>query len=199
MIGWRGLSPCWKGSRPLEFMPCLARPAAEAEIQKITTGIRCWTATWCSWRRGSAPGWHPAPEASLLGTLFPDEVFAGLFDDVGRRTVPMIVAVVMVLQRIEGLPDQKAADRLAFDARWKHACGGLDFDYPRFATRCWWICGRGWRGRRGRAGSLRLPWTRPLPAVATPSVRSAFAAHASPATAGAHTRTRDPPQRSSCP
>jgi hypothetical protein len=30
--------------------------------------------------------------------LFPDEMFAGLFDEVGRRSVPpMIVAVVMVL------------------------------------------------------------------------------------------------------
>ncbi|PZS40699.1 MAG: IS1182 family transposase, partial [Pseudonocardiales bacterium] len=36
-------------------------------------------------------------------TLFPDEMFADLFTDVGRRSVPpMIVAVVMVLQRIEG-------------------------------------------------------------------------------------------------
>jgi hypothetical protein len=35
--------------------------------------------------------------------LFPDEMFADLFTDVGRRSVPpMIVAVVMVLQRIEG-------------------------------------------------------------------------------------------------
>jgi hypothetical protein len=35
--------------------------------------------------------------------LFPDEMFCDLFDDVGRRSVPpMIVAVVMVLQRIEG-------------------------------------------------------------------------------------------------
>jgi hypothetical protein len=33
--------------------------------------------------------------------LFPDEMFADLFCDVGRRSVPpMIVAVVMVLQRI---------------------------------------------------------------------------------------------------
>jgi hypothetical protein len=37
-------------------------------------------------------------------TLFPDEMFGDLFTDVGRRSVPpMIVAVVMVLQRIEGL------------------------------------------------------------------------------------------------
>jgi len=35
---------------------------------------------------------------------FPDEMFADLFDDAGRRSVPpMIVAVVMVLQRVEGL------------------------------------------------------------------------------------------------
>ncbi len=66
-------------------------------------------------------------------SLFPDEMFADLFDDVGRRSVPpMIVAVVMVLQRIEGLSDREAADRFAFDARWKYAAGGLDFDYPGF-------------------------------------------------------------------
>ena len=65
--------------------------------------------------------------------LFPDEMFADLFTDVGRRSVPpMIVAVVMVLQRIEGLSDREAVDRFCFDARWKYAAGGLDFDYPGF-------------------------------------------------------------------
>src|SRR6266700_325242 len=65
--------------------------------------------------------------------LFPDEMFADLFDDVGRRSVPpMIVAVVMVLQRIEGCSDREAVDRFCFDARWKYAAGGLDFDYPGF-------------------------------------------------------------------
>jgi len=65
--------------------------------------------------------------------LFPDEMFADLFTDVGRRSVPpMIVAVVMVLQRIEGLSDREAVERFAFDARWKYAGGGLDFDYPGF-------------------------------------------------------------------
>ena len=66
-------------------------------------------------------------------TLFPDEMFADLFTDVGRRSVPpMIVAVVMVLQRIEGCSDREAVDRFCFDARWKYAAGGLDFDYPGF-------------------------------------------------------------------
>ena len=66
-------------------------------------------------------------------TLFPDEMFADLFTDVGRRCVPpMIVAVVMVLQRIEGCSDREAVDRFAFDNRWKYAAGGLDFDYPGF-------------------------------------------------------------------
>ncbi|HEV3295333.1 MAG TPA: IS1182 family transposase [Streptosporangiaceae bacterium] len=65
--------------------------------------------------------------------LFPDEMFADLFDGAGRRSVPpVIVAVVMVLQRIEGCSDREAADRFAFDARWKYAAGGLDFDYPGF-------------------------------------------------------------------
>ena len=44
----------------------------------------------------------------------------------------MIVAVVMVLQRLEGLSDREAVDRFCFDARWKYAAGGLDFDYPGF-------------------------------------------------------------------
>ncbi len=65
--------------------------------------------------------------------LFPDEMFADLFTDVGRRSVPpMVVAVVMVLQRVEGCSDREAVDRFCFDVRWKYAAGGLDFDYPGF-------------------------------------------------------------------
>lgn len=65
--------------------------------------------------------------------LFADEGFADLFQDVGRCSIPpRIVAVVMVLQRIEGLSDREAVDHFAFDVRWKYAAGGLDFDYPGF-------------------------------------------------------------------
>jgi hypothetical protein len=65
--------------------------------------------------------------------LFPDEAFADLFQDVGRKSVPpRIVAVVMVLQRFEGLSDREAVDRFKFDLRWKFAAGGLSFDYPGF-------------------------------------------------------------------
>ncbi len=89
------------------------------------------TANYCSGR---------VAEDSIYGVLhrecfalFPDEMFGDLFTDVGRRSVPpMIVAVVMVLQRIEGLSDREAVDRFSFDARWKYAAGGLDFDYPGF-------------------------------------------------------------------
>ena len=80
------------------------------------------------------------PPGSIYGVLhrecfnlFPDEMFADLFTDVGRRSVPpMIVAVVMVLQRIEGCSDREAVDRFSFDARWKYAAGGLAFDHPGF-------------------------------------------------------------------
>jgi Transposase DDE domain/Transposase domain (DUF772) len=66
--------------------------------------------------------------------LFPDELFADLFADVGRRSVPpLIVAVVMVLQRLEGLSDREAVERFTYDARWKYAAGGLPFDHPGFA------------------------------------------------------------------
>jgi hypothetical protein len=67
--------------------------------------------------------------------LFPDELFADLFaTGVGRRSVPpLVVAVVMVLQRLEGLSDREAVERFTFDARWKYAAGGLPFDHPGFA------------------------------------------------------------------
>jgi hypothetical protein len=65
--------------------------------------------------------------------LFPDEAFADLFADIGRASVPpRITAVVMVLQRLEGLSDREAVDRFSFDLRWKYAAGGLDFDHPGF-------------------------------------------------------------------
>ena len=93
--------------------------------------LLCTTANYCDPR---------VPRDSIYGILhrecfrlFPDEMFADLFTDVGRRSVPpMIVSVVMVLQRIEGLSDREAVDRFSFDARWKYAAGGLDFDYPGF-------------------------------------------------------------------
>jgi len=67
--------------------------------------------------------------------LFADELFADLFaTGVGRRSVPpLVVAVVMVLQRLEGLSDREAVERFTFDARWKYAAGGLAFDHPGFA------------------------------------------------------------------
>jgi hypothetical protein len=65
--------------------------------------------------------------------LFPDSLFADLFAVKGRWSVPpMIVAVVVVLQRLEGLSDREAVDRFTFDVRWKYAAGGLDFDHPGF-------------------------------------------------------------------
>jgi hypothetical protein len=66
--------------------------------------------------------------------LFPDDMFADLYKSTGRRSVPpQIVATVMVLQRWHGLSDRDAVEAFEFDARWKYACGGLDFDYPGFA------------------------------------------------------------------
>src|SRR6266508_6054637 len=90
------------------------------------------TATFCDGR---------VAESSIYGflhrnchRLFADELFADLFcDGRGRRSVPpMIVAVVVVLQRIEVCSDREAVDRFTYDARWKYACGGLAFDYPGF-------------------------------------------------------------------
>jgi hypothetical protein len=61
--------------------------------------------------------------------LFPDEAFADLFTDRGRRSVPpSVVSVVMVLQRLEGLSDREAVDRFCFDARWRYAAGVGGYD-----------------------------------------------------------------------
>jgi Transposase DDE domain/Transposase domain (DUF772) len=66
--------------------------------------------------------------------LFADGLFADLFAEVGRRSVPpRIVATVMVLQRLQGLSDREAVEAFSFDVRWKYACGGLAFDYPGFS------------------------------------------------------------------
>src|SRR5260221_12621924 len=63
--------------------------------------------------------------------LFPDEMFADLFDEAGRRSVPpMIVAVGMVLQRNEGGSGRGAAGPVAFAARGQYAAGGVDLRFP---------------------------------------------------------------------
>jgi hypothetical protein len=69
--------------------------------------------------------------------LFPDELFADLFSERGRRSVPpSVVATVMVLQRLQGLSDREAVEAYTFDARWRYAAGvgGYDGDgWGRFA------------------------------------------------------------------
>ena len=57
--------------------------------------------------------------------LFPDAMFADLFPSpLGRPSVPGdVVAVVLVLQALEGRSDREAAEALTFDLRWKAACG----------------------------------------------------------------------------
>jgi hypothetical protein len=61
--------------------------------------------------------------------LFPDEFFADLFSERGRRSVPpSVVATVMVLQRLEGCSDREAVERYSFDARWRYAAGVGGYD-----------------------------------------------------------------------
>jgi hypothetical protein len=61
--------------------------------------------------------------------LFPDEFFADLFAEQGRRSVPpSVVATVMVLQRLAGCSDREAVERYSFDARWRYAAGVGGYD-----------------------------------------------------------------------
>ena len=67
--------------------------------------------------------------------LFPDEFFADLFTNRGRRSVPpSVLATVMVLQRLEGLSDREAVERYAFDARWRYAAGVGGYDGGGWTT-----------------------------------------------------------------
>ena len=67
--------------------------------------------------------------------LFPDEMFADLFSDKGRRSVPpSVLATVMVLQRLEGLSDREAVERYAFDTRWRYAAGVGGYDGDGFGS-----------------------------------------------------------------
>jgi Transposase DDE domain/Transposase domain (DUF772) len=64
--------------------------------------------------------------------LFPDELFADLYVRHGRRSIPpSILAVVMVLQRLEGCSDREAVDRFCYDLRWRYAAG-VDDEQPGF-------------------------------------------------------------------
>lgn len=64
--------------------------------------------------------------------LFGDELFADLYVQHGRRSVPpSILAVVVVLQRLEGCSDREAVDRFAYDLRWRYAAG-VDDEMPGF-------------------------------------------------------------------
>ena len=60
--------------------------------------------------------------------LFGDGLFSDLFGPRGRPSVPgSVIAVVMVLQALEGCSDREAVERLRCDVRWKAAAGlGID-------------------------------------------------------------------------
>src|SRR5690349_19363261 len=65
--------------------------------------------------------------------LFPDAGFADLFPSpLGRPSVPAdVVASVLLLQALEGLPDRDAVEALTYDLRWK-AATGWPVDKPGF-------------------------------------------------------------------
>src|SRR5258706_12307155 len=63
--------------------------------------------------------------------LFPDEMFAGLFDEAGRRAgPPMIVAGGVGLERVQGGGGRGGGGAVAFPARGKKQAAGVAFIYP---------------------------------------------------------------------
>src|SRR5689334_3067841 len=70
----------------------------------------------------------------LLGSIYDDEQFADLFAGRGRPVVPpWRLALVTVLQFMEGLADRQAADAVRARIDWKYALGleltDAGFDY----------------------------------------------------------------------
>src|SRR6266511_2543932 len=118
MTGWAGRLPGALSPDPEDVVVTLGRQLRRPDLP--ATGAR-----WCE---------AALPEGSVYrflarerARLFPPELFADLFQPTGRRSVPpSILAVVMVLQRLEGLSDREAADRFAFDVRWRYAAGVAD-------------------------------------------------------------------------
>src|ERR687898_731518 len=69
-----------------------------------------------------------------FGTLYDDQLFAELYADHGRPVdvAPWRLALVMVMQYIEGLTDRQAADAVRRCMDWKYALS-LELTDPGFA------------------------------------------------------------------
>ena len=67
-----------------------------------------------------------------FGTLYHDQLFADLYPPEGRpvEVAPWRLALVMVMQYIEGLTDRQAADAVRRCMDWKYALS-LDLHDPR--------------------------------------------------------------------
>jgi transposase len=80
--------------------------------------------------RGTFYGWL----AAQRGTLFPDELFLGLYvAGWGRPSVPpSLLATALVLQTYDGVSDEEATRRAAYDLQWKVALG-IEVDARPFA------------------------------------------------------------------
>lgn len=78
--------------------------------------------------------------------LVPEEACCDLFKDRGRRSVlRSVVAVVMVLQRLESLSDREAVEHYCFDNCWRYATTpslppGRVLRAPYTAHQWWSVC-----------------------------------------------------------
>src|SRR5262245_20438747 len=72
--------------------------------------------------RAVFPTGHPYLQlADELGTLFTDDLFAGLYRRLGQAALaPWRVALVTILQFAEGLSDRRAADAVRSRIDWKY-------------------------------------------------------------------------------
>jgi transposase len=58
----------------------------------------------------------------MLGVLFEDEMFAGLFPHDGQPALaPWRLALILIMQFVEGLADRQAAEAVRTRIDWKYA------------------------------------------------------------------------------
>src|SRR4051794_12084169 len=130
--------------------------------------------------------------ADRLGAIYRDEQFAGLFPPRGQPALsPARLALVTVLQFVEGLSDRQAADAVRGRIDWKYAVG-LELTDPGFDHTVLSEFRLRLRRRRGIAAAGHALGTRArAPEAARPAAhrlhpRAGGGADPQPARAGRH-------------
>ena len=107
------------------FWPGRVAAGQNAVMQGEWTGELVGPDVWATCRELIPAGSVFAFLAEHREVLFPAGMFADMYPSPNGRPsmAPQVLAVVVVLQALHGLPDFEAAQAVRCDLRWKAACG----------------------------------------------------------------------------